>query len=213
MIRKLSLIFLIITASSAAMTEKPQSNKALIIAAQTAKNRTFIPLSEINIENLTLGFSSETVRTRNIQNTIKLYCDNQGFIVQNGQTFSRIKSHDVDQLFKGRDLKEIAHYALFNKFQVSQLGENEYKLEHLGELKGGGLLGASIGWVVGKSGVSLLGHGSIHLVSWGVGLLNPAVGVAVHIVLEQNLGPIIEIASLKAGIAGSIIGGAGTGPV
>ena|SRR3990167_7604788 len=75
-----------------------------------------------------------------------------------------------------------------------------------------GLGGATTGFLLGKVGTSVLGHGSIHAISWAVGLFCPPAGIAVDIALESALAVPIETLSLKVGVACGIALGVATGP-
>jgi hypothetical protein len=76
-----------------------------------------------------------------------------------------------------------------------------------------GVGGATGGFFVGKILTSVVGHGSIQLISWGVGLFCPPAGVATSIALESALSAPIEAMSLKVGLACGILCGTASGPV
>src|SRR3990170_4922120 len=102
MTNKFLLALLMASVSIAAMTEKP------------------IPLDELDISEYTLEIPSALVRTQNSKSGLKLFCDKEGFVVKKGNTVKRVPSYDTDKLFRGRNLKQIAKYALLsNKFRVS----------------------------------------------------------------------------------------------
>lgn len=90
---------------------------------------------------------------------------------------------------------------------------DDYALRLKGGLNGGGIFGAVCGAALAKAAVSVVGHGSILLVSSAVGLFCPPAGAAVGIALESTCGAMIESASIAAGVAGGIALGAATGPV
>ena len=75
-----------------------------------------------------------------------------------------------------------------------------------------GIGGATAGFFGGKMLTSVVGHGSIQLISWGIGLFCPPAGIATNIALESALAAPIEALSLKVGLACGVLLGATTGP-
>jgi hypothetical protein len=90
---------------------------------------------------------------------------------------------------------------------------DDYTLRLKGGLKGGGILGAHLGFMIGKMAFSVVGHGTIIAVSSTVGLFCPPAGVATQLALQSALSVPIEAASVTVGLACGILTGAGSGPV
>jgi len=87
--------------------------------------------------------------------------------------------------------------------------DGEFSLQAKGRVNGGGPIGAAIGVFLGKAAVSVVGHGSLLLIS---GLTGPAAPYT-FFALEACLGHQIEIASMAGAVAGGIALGVATGPV
>lgn len=192
MIYILSLALLMTTASASAMLQENTSVQAL----DTSK--------------LCIKIPSSQVRTQNIDENIDLLCDNQGFIVKKNNTLKRVHSYDTETILRGKDVVQIAKFAAcLSKFKVSQLDNGDFKLYANCDLKGGGPFGATMGFYVGRLGVSFIGHGTILIIS---GLTGPA-AKATFYALESTFGPSIEASANAAGIGLAIAVGTGTGPV
>lgn len=168
-----------------------------------------ISLDDLDTKNLTLLIPSSQVKTQNIKYKIDLLCDNEGFIVKKGKTVKRVRSYNTDKLFRKIDLIKIAKYALLNEFKVLDLGNGEYAVRpHFG-LKGGGVLGANIGFFTAKFIVYFIGHGAIMIVATCTGGAVLPTAAA----LEGTFLPVIEKISNVAAIGTSIAIAAFTGPV
>ncbi len=183
-----------------------------ILAASSlsaVENSHLISLDEVDMTEATLEFSPEAVRTDGLGEDIGLFYDKDGFFVRTSDDDVRVQRYDTDKLFRGRKVKDIARYSTMGKFKLSKLDNGEYVVCSHGEIKGGGLLGATVGAYVGKYGTYVVGHGGIIVASamtgWGC--------VATFIALEGQLAIPIETASNVAALAGGILLGAATGPV
>lgn len=126
----------------------------------------------------------------------------------------------IQRAFMDKELRGISKekldklVQLGGRLQIQKMNDSEdYSLRLKGGLNGGGFLGATIGAAIGKAAVSVVGHGTIYLVSAGVGVFCPPAGIAVGIALESTCGPAIEAASLAVAVAGGVALGAATGPV
>ncbi len=194
MIYKLSLAFLVATASIAAMEVSPST----------------IPLDDLDTSNMTLVIPSSQVRTQNIKNKIDLFYDENGFVVKEGETFKRVHSYDTDSSLRKRNLKTIAKYVCLNKLKISKFDNGEYAVRAHGELMGGGIGGAAIGAHVGMVATNVVGHGVLMLISSFAG---PVAGPAVYSGLAATYGPAILAASKGVAIGVGIVGGVATGPV
>lgn len=205
MVRKLislSMLFSLITISSLSAV-KPEE---LFKPGTQMEVEEF---SNIDLDNFTFLFDSSHVRTDGLDKGLRLGADKNGFFVQDGAEVVRIQTCDTDEQFKGRSLNEIALYGMTSTFKLSQFDNGEYSVKAADGLRGGGLLGATIGAYVGKYGTYAVGHGGILIASamtgWGC--------VATFISLEAQFVAPIEIASNAAAVAGGIALGAATGPV
>ena len=143
-----------------------------------------------------------------------IHDDHEFKIEKNAQSFL-VKRCYMDKELRGISQDKLSRLIKAGAYlAVTDIGKNEYSLKLNGRLNGGGVFGTIAGAWIGKSLVSLVGHGSIALVSGAVSIVaTPAAGIAVSIMLESTLGVAIEAASLKGAIAGGIMGGVATGPV
>lgn len=159
--------------------------------------------------NLTVNIPSSQVRARRSQCEIELLCDNEGFIVKKENTFKRVHSYNTDKEFRKMDLKDIIKYTFMNKFEVLELSDGDYKVNMLCELKGGGTLGATIGFFTGRFLVYFIGYGAIAIISSFTGYAAPTTALA----LGGTFGHIIASTGSAVAIGAGILGGALTGPV
>ncbi len=165
-----------------------------------------VSLDCFDAEGITLLVNPDNIRSKH---SIGLLCDHEGFIVKRGDDYIRVHSYDVDDIFLSMTLKQIAEYSTHNLFKVVQLLNGEYKVHACGELKGGGVGGATFGVYAGKLAVSFVGHGALLVVSALAGPAQPAA----YLALESTFGAAIEVASTAAAIGCGIAVGVGTGPV
>lgn len=187
MLRKLSLL-LLVTGSMSAMTD----------------------LDDLNTDNLSFKIPSKNIRTKDITDPIDLYCDNEGFVVKKGEDLVRVNNYDVDPTFRDRDVKDILKYTVLdNNFRVTEFENGEYKVDMVSDLKGGGVLGANGGFLVGKFLVHFVSHGVIQVIALCTGPAYPATVVA----LEATCMPFIEAASNVVGLGMGVAGAVATGPV
>lgn len=136
--------------------------------------------------------------------------DQEGFFVEEEDGITRVHSYDTDKVFRNRGQKDVLRFAMQNKFKVKRFDNGEYKVEAAGGLKGGGVLGAWGGMLLGKGLVHFVGHGTILIVSACTGPAAPATFAA----LEAALLPtVIEPMSNVAAIGMGVAGGVATGPV
>lgn len=165
-----------------------------------------VSLDCFDAEGITLLVNPDHIKSKH---SVGLLCDHEGFIVRRGDDYIRVNSYDIDDLFLSMTLKQIAEYSANNQFKVIQLLNGEYKVEAYGELKGGGIGGATAGVYAGKLIVSFLGHGTLLVISGFAGPAQPAALFA----LESTFGAAIEVASTSAAIGCGIAAGVVTGPV
>ncbi len=165
-----------------------------------------VPLDCFDADGMVLLVNPDNVRSKH---NIGLLCDHQGFIVKRGDDYIRVNTYDIDDIFLSMTLKQIAEYSIYNLFKVVQLNNGEYKVYAYGELKGGGVGGATFGVYAGKLVVSFVGHGTLLVIS---GLAGPAQPAAL-LALESTFGAAIELASTSAAIGCGIAAAVVTGPV
>lgn len=108
-----------------------------------------------------------------------------------------INAHQVKSLLSGGYLK------------VDRSINGDYKLDYNARLKGGGILGAKIGFWAGK----LFVHGLGHLVMFGVSSLTGLAAPATMLALRATFLVPLEAASNVVGLGCGIAAGAATGPV
>ena len=138
----LSLIFSLIVASP-------------LLAMEEMSFSEFDMSSNIDLDEATLEFSPESVRTDGLEENIGLFYDKEGFFVRADDEDVRVQTYDTDKLFRGRNIKDVARYATQGKFKVSKFNNGEYVIAAHGDLKGGGPVLAAIAAV----GVRVIGYG------------------------------------------------------
>lgn len=141
--------------------------------------------------------------------SVKLYHSDKGFHVVQDNKKHEIKKWFVDPVLRTITKEQIKAFQKVGYFSINQMNDGEFSLKAKGRINGGGVIGCIIGASVAKVGVSLLGHGTIFLIGALTGPAAPATVIA----LESYFGAAIELASMKAAIAGGIAGGVATGPV
>jgi hypothetical protein len=93
---------------------------------------------------------------------------------------------------------------------VGKMSNGEYSIQAKTRLPGGGPGGATAGFWVVRAGISVLGHGTLAVIS---SLAGPAAGPGVFVGLETTFGPMIESAANVGGLAAGIVTGVATGPM
>lgn len=145
---------------------------------------------------------------------VSVFKTEEGFAVEKDGERTPITPYRVESTLRKMDSQQLAKFLTAGYLSVQKSSDGEYGLESHARVKGGGLFGATVGAFLGKGLVSVVGHGSIYLVSLGISAVaTPAVGTGVGLFLEGTLGHMIEAASIHAAIAGGIMGGVATGPV
>lgn len=122
-----------------------------------------------------------------------------------------VKRHDVSPMLRKMNTHQLTGFINqgHGTIQVKRYSNGDFKLEDHVRGNGGAGFGATIGFFAGKFGVSLLGHGAIHLIAVCTGPAYPATVSA----LEMTAGPYIETASFHAGAVLGVAGMALTGPI
>lgn len=135
----------------------------------------------------------------------------QGFQIIKGDARHKV---DTDEMLKKLNKKQLAKFlnTRAGYIAVSQLDNGDYRLNAKVRGLGGGPGGATVGFIVGKATVQIVGHGTIGVIAGVVGVFNPIAGTAVGYALEAALALPIEVASNTIGLASGIALGAATGP-
>jgi len=126
-----------------------------------------------------------------------------------------VNSTPVEHMNTDKELRKISKENLVRLLakgsyvSITEISENQYKLQLNNRLYGGGAFGATLGAFLGKAAVSLAGHGTIYLVGALTGPFAPATIIA----LESVFAAPIEAASMAGAIAGGMALGVATGPV
>lgn len=140
--------------------------------------------------------------------------DEEGFRVEQNGNLYDVNNGDVDKELRHVSPQKLKAMLAKSYIAVNKSDNGDFSLKSHARVRGGGLFGAALGAFLGKGLVSVVGHGSIYLVSLGVSAVaTPAVGVGVGMFLSGTIGPMIEAASMHAAIAGGMLGGVATGPV
>lgn len=142
---------------------------------------------------------------------ISLCHDNNGFTVITNSQSIPIQPCFLDKELRGISKRKLSQiiaaggYLSINKINE----ENQYSLKLNGRLLGGGVVGANVGFWIGRLGTSFLGHGAILV----AGALTGPAAPATILALEGSFGFYIESTANAAGLAGGILGAVITGPV
>ncbi len=191
-------------------------NKSLIVLILAIASFSQIHTMNFGKENFGKEVDKKSLFIPSRLGTISLHHDESGFkVVKNATQIIPVQSAYMDKELRGISndkLKKMIKMGVYLAVNQSCDGE-EYLLKLKGRLKGGGAWGATIGFFAGKMAVSVVGHGAIALVSAGVGIFCPPVGVAVGIALESALAVPIESASVVVGCGTAIGLAVATGPI
>lgn len=176
----------------------------------SATSSDWMDLEDLDPSGLTLIIPSSQVITKNSVGKIVLLYDEEGFIVKQGDEFTRVHKYNTDKIFKKFDFKSMAKYVLLNnKIKVTQFDNGEYIVREQGGLKGGGIFGAQAGFLAGNFAFNFVAYGSIILVSTLTGPAAPATAAA----LSATLSPFIQTGAMTAGLAVGMAGAVATGPI
>lgn len=140
---------------------------------------------------------------------VEIYHDDESFTVRKDNIFTKVENAHVSPL-----LKNLVKNKMLSKFShdgyitVSQMDNEEFKLDATLRLTGGGPGGASAGFYIGKFLTYGVCHGAIQVASWFTGPAAPTLSTAAHLTAQ----PAIEGASNVVGLCLGLIGGMLTGP-
>ncbi len=133
-----------------------------------------------------------------------------GFGVHKEGTITIVQPDCMDTMLRNLSFKQRNDYLLKGgSLEINQSTTKEYTLKAVANLKGGGLLGAKIGFWVGKFTVYIVAHTGMLIISACTGPLAPATYAS----LVATTAVPLEAASHVGAIAGGIVGGVTTGPV
>lgn len=162
---------------------------------------TTFPVFRIDDDNIRYSFTSGK--------TTSLFHINEKFFIRENNQLVAIPNHAI-----GQELRNLDNQGLNNLLQngticITQRLNGEYVLQFQPQLKGGGILGANLGFWAGKFVTHFVGHSIICVVSAATGPFAPKTFAA----LELTFAPEIEAASNVVGLGCGILGGTTTGPV
>jgi hypothetical protein len=127
----------------------------------------------------------------------------------NGQP---VEYHDLDASLRKPGALQDLFKSDYAKLEVTRRGAG-YELARREQLRGGGLLGTSIGANIGYWGVHGITQAIVGIVVqpayW---ILGPA-GAGVHYAVSGAVHGLVQPLAITAGVAGGIAGGVATGPV
>ena len=144
-------------------------------------------LSTRDLNSMTLALPNEVLATRNIHEPINVLYNKEGFSVVNDKKLTRVKSYDVAPELRKMDVSRAAQVLAATQLRVSKLSNGEYTIDRHGELKGGGIICASIAYFGTKA------------VCYGAAIA--AGGAAVAATGGGILGGILGLSSFGAGLA------------
>lgn len=159
---------------------------------------------------MTLALPNESLATRNIAGSINVLYNKEGFVVAHNATLTPVKPYDVAYELRKMDVERAAKVLSATQLRVSKLNNGEYTIARHGELKGGGAMGATVGFWLGKGVVYIGGHGAIVAAAAGSG---PLGFFATFASLEAQFCAPIEAASNQAGLGAGMLLAVATGPV
>lgn len=142
---------------------------------------------------------------------LKVLKNKDAYFVLTNSGLNRVHRHDVSPSLRAMNDEQLIKFLNGNNgvIKVGRFTNGEFTLDRDVYGKGGGALGAFAGVIIGKAGVSFLGHGTLLLISGLAGPAQPAALVA----MESVALPYIEAASVHAAAVCGIAGAALTGPV
>ncbi len=142
---------------------------------------------------------------------LKVLRDQQGYAVLTNGGVRRVHNYDIDTTLKKMNNNQLVKFLNEGNgvIRVTKFNNGEFRLNAHVYGKGGGVAGCYIGAALGKIGVSIVGHGTIYLVSSLSGPAGPGVAIA----LESYFGSTIELVSIKVAVALGLTGAVLTGPV
>lgn len=129
-------------------------------------------------------------------------------VLQAGKSH-KIENHDVDPVLRKMNTEQLAKFQKNNSVAVNQLSDGSFKVDAKLGLKGGGVLGATIGAWIGKGLVYIGAYSAIGVISACTFAAAPVTFAA----LTAAWAVPIEAASMAGAVAGGMVGGVATGPV
>lgn len=154
--------------------------------------------------------TSKSLLKDNADDLKVLHLTNQ-FLVSEGDRLTLVKDHNIDTSIRNIssiNLKRfLAEYDGYVRIQKDD--EGDFHLESFCRLKGGGILGANVGWYVGKFAVYGVSYGALGLVAACTG---PGFKVVFPALIKTFAAP-IEYASNVAACGTAIASAAATGAV
>lgn len=133
----------------------------------------------------------------------------QGYIVTHDKVKTAIPSYDVHKELRKMTKSQLKAYQAKHHVVLRRMMDGSIQVEPGHGLKGGGLVGAKIGFWVGKIGVHVGARIGFLIAAACTGPAAPATYAG----LEATFLVPLEAASNAAGIACGILGGVATGPV
>lgn len=147
---------------------------------------------------------------------LKVLQGNNTFMVWHDGKVHKVENHNIDSSLRGISTAQLKEFLVQDDgyIKVQRKSDGQFALDGQARLRGGGIVGAKIGFFTGKFLTHLLAQGGIVIVTIGTSIVaTPAVGIAVGAALEKTITPAVEIASNVVGLGGGIIGGVATGPI
>ena len=150
------------------------------------------------------SFCSQSLKDRALLKLTK-----QGYILKENNTKTRIPSYDIHQELRKMTPQQLKLYQAKHSIIMKRMSDGSCQFEPGHGLKGGGLLGAKIGFWVGKVTVHVGARIGFLIAAACTGPAAPAVYAG----LEASCLIPLEAASNVVGLACGIAGGVMTGPV
>jgi hypothetical protein len=145
--------------------------------------------------------------------SVHLFHNKNGFAVKSNGQIRHVQRFDVDPQLRAITSAQLVTFIKNGgRLEVNKMGD-DYGVKMRGNVKGGGVIGATIGAFTGKFIVHLAAQGAYAVVAGGVGLVCPPAAPAVWTALQLTCAGPVELASNAAAVAGGIAVGTVTGPI
>lgn len=140
----------------------------------------------------------------------RLFHDGDSFMVQHMGRTHQVANHDLDKELRGKDLAAIITMQRHGYFDVRpSVDGTQFSIEFKPRLKGGGVVGAWLGFWAGHLLVTVPSYAAIGVISAFTGPAAPATFAT----LSVYAAPAILATANVVGISAGLAAGVATGPV
>lgn len=166
---------------------------------------TVLSVSAMHIEKDSLSMS------QSLQDVSVFHEEDRTFTIEDNLGAHTLQSHQLSKELRNVPTEKLSKMLTAGAYlRVNRsLDGSQYSVDLQQRVRGGGAFGAWLGATIGYGGVTLVGHGAIHLIALCTG---PAY-TPVSATLEKMLAIPIHKAAISAGVAIGMAGAVATGPV